>query len=59
MSVCLDFMLETDPFKRPDIYQVSYLAFQLLQRPYPFKNIDVSIKTKLKKCLKISIQLIF
>ena len=52
MFVCLDFMLETDPFKRPDIYQVSYLAFQLLQRPYPFKNIDVCIKKKNYKMFK-------
>lgn len=34
-------MLEPDPLKRPDIYQVSYLAFQLAQRSYPFKITEV------------------
>lgn len=37
-------MLEPDPLKRPDIYHVSYLAFQLAQRPYPFKILDVIIR---------------
>ena len=35
-------MLETDPTKRPDIYQVSSLAFKLAQKPCPIKNINVS-----------------
>ena len=34
-------MLEPDPIKRPDIFQVSYLAFSLTQKPCPVKNINV------------------
>ena len=34
-------MLEPDPQKRPDIFQVSYLTFQLAQRPCPVKNAEV------------------
>lgn len=45
-------MLEPDPLKRPDIYQVSYLAFQLAQRPYSLKNLDVIL-------LKFLIKLLF
>ncbi|XP_050316221.1 BMP-2-inducible protein kinase isoform X1 [Anthonomus grandis grandis] len=33
------FMLEPDPDKRPDIYQVSCIAFQLLGKPNPVKNL--------------------
>ena len=36
-------MLEPEPSKRPDIFQVSYLAFQLAQRPCPVKNVEVLI----------------
>ncbi len=31
-------MLDPDPAKRPDIFQVAYLAFTLAQRPCPIKN---------------------
>ena len=39
-------MLETDPTKRPDIYQVSQLVFSLAERSCPIKNHNVSISLK-------------
>jgi len=36
------YMLEPDPDKRPDIYQVSYFAFKLARRECPVPNIHVS-----------------
>lgn len=36
-------MLEPDPDKRPDIYQVSYFAFKLAQRTCPVQNVKVSL----------------
>ncbi|XP_056630202.1 BMP-2-inducible protein kinase [Diorhabda sublineata] len=33
------YMLETDPDQRPDIYQVSYVAFKLIGRENPVKNL--------------------
>lgn len=36
------YMLEPDPDKRPDIYQVSYFAFKLGQRTCPVQNVKVS-----------------
>ena len=36
-------MLETDPSKRPDIYQVSHLVFSLAEHPCPIKNRKVNI----------------
>ena len=36
-----EYMLETDPEKRPDIYQVSYVAFNLAQKSCPVKNVEV------------------
>ena len=39
---CLSgYMLEPDPDKRPDIFQVSYLAFKLSQRTCPVLNVKV------------------
>lgn len=35
-------MLEPDPDQRPDIYQVSCIAFQLLGKENPVKNLMVS-----------------
>ena len=40
-SIKIDYMLDPDPIKRPDIFQVSYLAFSLIQKPCPVKNINV------------------
>lgn len=37
------YMLEPDPDKRPDIYQVSYFAFKLAQRTCPVQNVKVSL----------------
>lgn len=39
----IKYMLELDPSIRPDIYQVSYLAFSLLGKPCPIKNLNNSI----------------
>lgn len=34
-------MLEVDPDKRPDIFQVSYLAFKITGRESPLPNMNV------------------
>lgn len=39
----LGYMLEPDPDKRPDIYQVSYFAFKLAQRTCPVQNVKVGL----------------
>ena len=50
-------MLETDPSKRPDIYQVSHLVFSLTEHPCPIKNRNVNISFNLQKVLfKISMK---
>jgi len=36
------YMLQEDPDKRPDIYQVSYIAFQMADRKCPVPNMNVS-----------------
>lgn len=36
-------MLEPDPDRRPDIYQVSCVAFQLLGKENPVKNLMVGL----------------
>ena len=35
-------MLDPEPSKRPDIYQVSYLAFQLSHKQCPIQNLNVT-----------------
>lgn len=43
---CFDFlgyMLEPDPEKRPDIYQISYFAFKIAGRQCPVPNLHVSL----------------
>jgi len=35
-------MLEPDQEKRPDIYQVAYVAFSLLGKECPVQNLNVS-----------------
>ena len=40
----LGYMLEPDPDKRPDIYQVSFFAFKLAQRTCPVQNVKVSFR---------------
>lgn len=42
-AVFSGYMLEPDPDKRPDIYQVSYFAFKLAQRTCPVQNVKVSL----------------
>lgn len=49
------YMLEPDPDKRPDIYQVSYFAFKLAQRICPVQNVKNSpIPSKLPEPVKAS-----
>lgn len=36
-------MLELEPDQRPDIYQVSYIAFQLAEKDCPVQNLNVLI----------------
>ncbi|XP_051267833.1 AP2-associated protein kinase 1 isoform X3 [Dicentrarchus labrax] len=49
------YMLEPDPDKRPDIYQVSYFAFKLAQRTCPVQNVKNSqIPSKLPEPIKAS-----
>lgn len=55
------YMLEPDPDKRPDIYQVSYLAFKLTRRECPVPNVNVSHHSKrnsrnMKEGLRISVE---
>ncbi|XP_078284812.1 AP2-associated protein kinase 1-like isoform X3 [Rhinoraja longicauda] len=49
------YMLEADPDKRPDIYQVSYFAFKLSKKVCPVKNINnVQIPVKMPVPIKAS-----
>ncbi|KAF7665384.1 hypothetical protein LDENG_00145080 [Lucifuga dentata] len=49
------YMLEPDPDKRPDIYQVSFFAFKLAQRTCPVQNVKNSpIPSKLPEPVKAS-----
>ncbi|XP_029940032.1 AP2-associated protein kinase 1 isoform X2 [Salarias fasciatus] len=49
------YMLEPDPDKRPDIYQVSHFAFKLAQRTCPVQNVKNSpIPSKLPEPVKAS-----
>ena len=43
VSVCIGYMLEPDPDQRPDIFQVSSVAFSLLSKPCPVVNLKVCI----------------
>uniref|UniRef100_A0A8C0ZDF9 non-specific serine/threonine protein kinase n=1 Tax=Cyanistes caeruleus TaxID=156563 RepID=A0A8C0ZDF9_CYACU len=42
MHCLIRYMLEPDPDKRPDIYQVSYFAFKLAKKDCPVQNVQVS-----------------
>ncbi|CAF0799357.1 unnamed protein product [Brachionus calyciflorus] len=42
LNQLINYMLDPDPNKRPDIFQVSYLAFYLSQKQCPVKNIHNS-----------------
>ncbi|XP_032868709.1 AP2-associated protein kinase 1-like isoform X7 [Amblyraja radiata] len=49
------YMLEADPDKRPDIYQVSFFAFKLSKKACPVKNINnVQIPVKMPVPIKAS-----
>lgn len=53
MHCLIRYMLEPDPDKRPDIYQVSYFAFKLVKRECPVPNVhDSIIPTKLPEPVK-------
>ncbi|XP_022672779.1 serine/threonine-protein kinase ppk29-like isoform X2 [Varroa destructor] len=43
------YCLEVDPEARPDIYQVSYVAFSLAGRECPVRNLSKSLKPDLEK----------
>ncbi|XP_060043133.1 AP2-associated protein kinase 1 isoform X11 [Erinaceus europaeus] len=42
MHCLIRYMLEPDPDKRPDIYQVSYFSFKLLKKECPIPNVQNS-----------------
>ncbi|XP_075391562.1 AP2-associated protein kinase 1 isoform X5 [Tenrec ecaudatus] len=55
MHCLIRYMLEPDPDKRPDIYQVSYFAFKLLKKECPVQNVQNSpIPAKLPEPVKAS-----
>ncbi|XP_026546150.1 AP2-associated protein kinase 1 [Notechis scutatus] len=55
MHCLIRYMLEPDPDKRPDIYQVSYFAFKLAKRECPVPNLQNSlIPAKLPEPVKTS-----
>ncbi|XP_041692142.2 AP2-associated protein kinase 1 isoform X4 [Coregonus clupeaformis] len=55
MHCLIRYMLEPDPEKRPDIYQVSYFAFKLARIECPIQNIhNYPIPTKLPEPIRAS-----
>ncbi|NXD30211.1 AAK1 kinase, partial [Spelaeornis formosus] len=55
MHCLIRYMLEPDPEKRPDIYQVSYFAFKLAKKECPVQNVQNSpIPAKLPDPVKAS-----
>ncbi|KAL8174078.1 UNVERIFIED_CONTAM: AP2-associated protein kinase 1 [Gekko kuhli] len=55
MHCLIRYMLEPDPEKRPEIYQVSYFAFKLAKRECPIQNVQNSpIPAKLPEPVKAS-----
>ncbi|XP_050930992.1 AP2-associated protein kinase 1 isoform X7 [Lates calcarifer] len=55
MHCLIRYMLEPDPDKRPDIYQVSYFAFKLARRECPIPNVHNSpIPAKLPEPIRAS-----
>ncbi|XP_078141277.1 AP2-associated protein kinase 1 isoform X5 [Centroberyx gerrardi] len=55
MHCLIRYMLEPDPDKRPDIYQVSYFAFKLVRRECPVQNVHNSpIPAKLPEPIRAS-----
>uniref|UniRef100_A0A8C1A7S0 non-specific serine/threonine protein kinase n=1 Tax=Cyprinus carpio carpio TaxID=630221 RepID=A0A8C1A7S0_CYPCA len=55
MHRLIRYMLEPDPDRRPDIYQVSYFAFKLARRDCPVQNVKNSpIPAKLPEPIRAS-----
>uniref|UniRef100_A0A668APN0 non-specific serine/threonine protein kinase n=1 Tax=Myripristis murdjan TaxID=586833 RepID=A0A668APN0_9TELE len=55
MHCLIRYMLEPDPDKRPDIYQVSYFAFKLARRECPVQNVhNLPIPAKLPEPIRAS-----
>ncbi|XP_066495256.1 AP2-associated protein kinase 1 isoform X4 [Tiliqua scincoides] len=55
MHCLIRYMLEPDPDKRPDIYQVSYFAFKLAKRECPIQNVqNAPIPAKLPEPVRAS-----
>ncbi|XP_020943067.1 AP2-associated protein kinase 1 isoform X1 [Sus scrofa] len=55
MHCLIRYMLEPDPDKRPDIYQVSFFSFKLLKKECPVPNVQNSpIPAKLPEPVKAS-----
>ncbi|XP_063753221.1 AP2-associated protein kinase 1-like isoform X8 [Eleginops maclovinus] len=55
MHCLIRYMLEPDPDKRPDIYQISYFAFKLARRECPVPNVNNSpIPAKLPEPIRAS-----
>ncbi|NWZ69365.1 AAK1 kinase, partial [Acrocephalus arundinaceus] len=55
MHCLIRYMLEPDPDKRPDIYQVSYFAFKMAKKDCPVQNVQNSpIPAKLPDPVKAS-----
>ncbi|MFT7817479.1 AP2-associated protein kinase 1-like isoform X1 [Arapaima gigas] len=55
LNCLIRYMLEPDPDKRPDIYQVAYFAFKLARRDCPIQNVHNSpIPAKLPEPLRAS-----
>ncbi|XP_039768159.1 AP2-associated protein kinase 1 [Ornithorhynchus anatinus] len=55
MHCLIRYMLEPDPDKRPDIYQVSYFSFKLVRRECPVPNVQNSpLPAKLPEPVKAS-----
>ncbi|KAJ6653118.1 hypothetical protein lerEdw1_010080 [Lerista edwardsae] len=55
MHCLIRYMLEPDPDKRPDIYQMSYFAFKLAKRECPIQNVQNSpIPAKLPEPVRAS-----
>ncbi|KAK7934175.1 hypothetical protein WMY93_005071 [Mugilogobius chulae] len=55
MHCLIRYMLEPDPDKRPDIYQVSYFAFKLARRECPVLNVhNLPLPAKLPEPIRAS-----
>nr|XP_019949461.1 PREDICTED: AP2-associated protein kinase 1-like isoform X5 [Paralichthys olivaceus] len=55
MHCLIRYMLEPDPDKRPDIYQISYFAFKLARRECPIPNVhNLPIPAKLPEPIRAS-----